>query len=160
MNGRCGDAEGGLRCHASLRSPFYAWYDVSDIVESTEDTRNVHTLCVLHLIHELTHIVGYGIHPESVESTVEHVCLNADLVERLTESSNGIVGVFTSQEVYLLESASISLHSCKTPHVDNDWCYTLKLFLAWLKLTGRLPHVSIDKTKLDFLFHRNLSLKC
>ena len=92
-------------------------------------------MCMLHLVHELSHIVGYGIHSEGVESTVEHVCLNADLVERLTESSHSIVRVFTSQEVHLLESSSISLHSRKAAHFDNDRRNTLKLILSWLKLS-------------------------
>ena len=108
---------------------------------------------MLHLIHKLSHVVRHWIHAQCVKTAVEHVGLDAHLVKWLTECPYGIVWVLACQEVDLFESTSISLNSGEAAHVDYYRSYSFQLVFTWLKLAGRLPHVSIDKTKLDFLFH-------
>ena len=62
MYWRVGYAERGLRCHSRLGGPFDAWYDIAHVIESAEDTWNIDTLSVLHLIHQLADVVRHGIH--------------------------------------------------------------------------------------------------
>ena len=109
--GRGCDAERCLRCHARLVGPFYAWYDVAHVVQSAEYARYVDALCVFYLVHEASHVVGHGIHAQSVEAAVEHVCLYSRFVERLAESPNGGVGVLACEQVYLFKSSSVSLNA-------------------------------------------------
>ena len=66
---------------------------------------------MLHLVHQCTHIVGHRIHAEGVQTTVEHVRLDASLMERLAESTHGLVRILTREELYLLEGAAIGLYT-------------------------------------------------
>ena len=111
---------------------------------------------MLHLILQLAHVVGYGIHAESIQTAVEHVSLDAYLVKRLTECAHGMVGVLASQQVYLLEGTAIGFHTVEHVHVDDCRSYALQLVLAWLELTGALPHVPIDETELDSFFAHDI----
>ena len=108
---------------------------------------------MLHLVLQLAHVVGHGVHTERIESAVEHVCLYSHLVERLAESSHRMVRVLASQEVHLFEGTAVSLHTVEDSHVDYGWRDSFQLVLAWLELTGALPHVSVYETELDSLFH-------
>ena len=81
--------------------------------------------------------------------------LYSHLVEWFAESPYGIVRVFTCHEVHLFESASVGLHTGKTSHVDDGRSDAFELVFAWLELSRRLPHVSIDETELNFLFHND-----
>jgi uncharacterized protein len=38
-------------------------------------------------------------------------------------------------------------------YADNHGSNALQLVFAWLELARRLPHISINETELDFLFH-------
>ena len=134
MHRRCGDAECSLRCHSGFGSPVYAWDDVAHIVKSAEDARDVHALRVLNLIHKLPYIVGYRIHSQCVQSSVEHMGLYSRFVERSAESPYGVVRVFARQQVYLFEGASVCFHTGKTSHVDDDRSYALQLVFTWLEL--------------------------
>jgi len=150
-----GDAERGLWNHACRLGPLDAGDDVTGVVQTAEDTGDVHTLGLLHLIHQRTNIVGHRIHAQSVQATVQHMRLDAHLVEGLTEGAHGQVGILASHQVHLLKGATIGFHTGKTTHIDNHGGDTLQLVLTGLKLTTRLPHVTIDKTKLDFLLHKS-----
>ena len=153
MYGRRGDAERGLRCHAGLCGPLDARYDVAHVVESAEDTGYVHALCVLHLIHKLPHVIGYGVHAQCVQAAIEHVRLNPCLIEGLAESAYGIVRVLSREQVDLLEGTTVGLHTGEAAHVYDDRRDALQLVFARLELTRRLPHVTIYETELYFLFH-------
>ena len=51
MHWRCGDAKRSLGNHTCLLGPLDAGNDIARVVQTTENTGNVHTLCLLHLIH-------------------------------------------------------------------------------------------------------------
>ena len=107
----------------------------------------------LDLVHEGTNVIGYGIHAQRIESAVEHVGLDAYLVERLAEGTHSIVGVFACQEVYLLKGTTVGLYTREATHFNDDGSDALQLVLARLELSRRLPHVTINETELYFLFH-------
>ena len=153
MYGRCGDAECGLRSHTCLGSPLDAGDDVANIIQSTEYTCDINALSVFYLVHELSNIIRHSVHTKGVKSAVKHVCLDAYLIKGLTESTNGIIGVFASQQVYLFKGTAIGFNTGKATHVDNDGSDALQLVFAGLKFTRRLPHVTIYETELNFLFH-------
>ena len=148
-----GDAEGGLRGHAGSLGPFHAGNDVAHIVQTAEDTGYIHTLSVLHFVLQLAHVVGHGIHAEGIQSAVEHMGLDAYLVERLTEGTDSAVGVLAGKQVHLLKGTTVGFHSVEYSHVDDGGGNALQLVLAGLEFARRLPHVSINETELDSLFH-------
>ena len=153
--GRGGDTQRGLRGHAGLKRPFDAGDDIAGVVKTTENTWNVHTLSVLHMILQLAHVIGHRIHTQGIQTTVQHVGLDAYFVEGLAECTYSGIGVLTGQQIDLLESTTVGLYACETAHVDNRRGYALQLVFTGLKLTRGLPHVSINKTELNFLFHCN-----
>ena len=102
-----GDAQCSLWNHASGLSPLDRGDNITCVVQTTEDTGNIHTLCLLHLVHQLAHIVRNRIHTQGIQATVQHVSLDAHLVEGLTESTHRQVGVLASHQVHLLESTTI-----------------------------------------------------
>ena len=160
VHGRGGDAECALRCHAGFLGPTDGRSDVSDVVQAVEDARDVHALGVFHAVHHGAYVVGHGIHTEGVEAAVEHMGLDAHLVERLAECPHGIVGVLAGQQLHLLEGAAIGFHAGETTHIDNHRGDALQLILAWLELARALPHVPIDETELNFLAHYFFNYCC
>ena len=153
MHGRGGDAERALGGHAGFLGPLDGGNDVAHIVQSVEDAGDIGALGMFHLIHKCAHVIGHGIHAEGVQSAVEHVGLDAHLVERLTECTDSFVGVLAGQEVHLLKGATIGFHTGETAHVDDNGGDAGQLVFAWLELTGTLPHVSVNETELNFLCH-------
>ena len=149
-----GDAERGLWNHACRLGPLDTGYDVARVIQAAEDTWDIDTLCLFHLVHQLAHIVGHGIHAQGVQAAVQHVSLDAYFIEGLTERANSQVGVLASHEVHLFEGSAIGLYTAEATHVDDSGGNALQLVLTRLKLAARLPHVTIDKTKLDFLLHK------
>ena len=115
-----GDTQRSLWNHASGLGPLDRGDDITCVVQTTENTGNIHTLCLLDLIHELTHIVGDRIHTQRIQATIQHVRLDAYLVEGFTEGTPGQVGVLTSHEVHLLKGATVCFHTGKASHVDDD----------------------------------------
>ena len=73
---------------------------------------------MLHLVLQGTHIIGYGIHAKGVQTAVEHVCLYANLIERLAEGTHGIIGILASQQVHLLKGTAVGLYTGKASHLD------------------------------------------
>ena len=78
---------------------------------------------------------------------------DAHFVERLTECAHCVIGVLTGKKIYLLECTTVCLHAVEHSHVNDYRSDTLQLVFQRLKLAGRLPHVSINETELNFLFH-------
>ena len=109
---------------------------------------------MLHLIHQLANIVGHGVHTQRVEAAVEHMGLDAHLVERLAEGAHRLVGILAGKQVHLLEGTAVGLNAGKASHLDYHWGYAFELSLQRLKLSRTLPHISIYETELDFLFHQ------
>ena len=108
---RGGDTERTLCRHAGLLGPVDRGDDIAYIVQTVEDAGDVGSLCMLHTIHELAHIIGHGIHAERVETTVEHVGLDACGVERGGKGAHGLIGVFACQQVYLLKGTAIGFYT-------------------------------------------------
>jgi hypothetical protein len=81
------------------------------------------------------------------------VGLDTYLIERLAESAYCIVWILACEKVHLLESSAVGLNTGKATHIDNHGSNALQLVFAWLELARRLPHISINETELDFLFH-------
>ena len=135
MHRRGGDTECSLGRHTTLLGPLDRRNDITCIVQSAEDTGDIHTLGVLHLIHQRTHIIGHRIHSQSVQTTVEHVGLDTYLIEGLTEGSYGQVGVLACHQVHLLKGTTIGFHAAEAAHIDDCGRNALQLVLAWLELT-------------------------
>ena len=152
MNRRISDTERCLRGHTCLKSPFDTRDDIANIVQAAEYACNVNTLCVLHLVLQLTEIVRTREHTESVETAVEHVRFNTHFVERLCKRAYCIVGILAVEKIHLLKSTTIGFYTSKTPHLDDDRCNAFQLVLARLKFTVGLEHVTIDKAELNFTF--------
>ena len=130
-----GNTQRGLRNHTCGLGPLDRGNDVTRVVQTTEDTGDIHTLCLLHLIHQFTYVVGHGIHTQRVQTTVQHVRLDAYLVERLTESTYSIVRILAGHKVHLFKGTTIGFYTGKASHVNDDGSNTLQLVLAWLELT-------------------------
>lgn len=110
MDWRGGDAERGLRSHASFEGIVDGRNDASNVVQTTEDARDVDTLGMLHLIHESAHVSRHGEHAQRVQAAVEHVGFDAHFVEWLREGTHGLVGVLTIKEIHLFKSAAVCFH--------------------------------------------------
>ena len=135
MHRRSSDTQGSLWGHAGGLGPLHGRNDVTHIVQTAEDTGDINALRMLYLVLQLTHIIGHRIHTQRIQTAIEHVCLDAHLVERFTECPNGSVWILTCQQVYLLEGTTIGLHTVEHAHVDNGWCDTLQLVFTRLELT-------------------------
>ena len=79
--------------------------------------------------------------------------LDAYLVERLAEGAHSIVWILAGEKVYLLKGTAVGFNTGETTHLDDNGSDALQLVFAWLELARRLPHISINETELDFLFH-------
>ena len=152
MHLRVGDTHRSLRRHAGLFGPLDRRDDVTRIVQSAEDTGDVGTLRMLHLVHQFTHIGRHGIHTQCVQTAVQHVGLDTRLVKRLTERTNRLVRVLSVQQVHLLRSTTVRLYTVKTAHVNDHRRNACQLILAGYVLTATLPHVAVHQRELNFLF--------
>ena len=155
MHGRMSDAERCLRYHACLKRIADRGDDVARFVQSTENTGDVHTLCMLYLIHQAAYIGGNGVHTQRIQSAVEHVGLYACIIKGFGKGAYCLVGVLAIEKVHLFESSAVGLDPGKTPHFDYQRCDAYQLVHSRLVFTGRLPHISVNKTEFDFLFHCN-----
>ena len=152
MNRTCSDAECGLGCHPTFKGIFDGGDDVTDVVESAEDTGDVHTLGMLHLVHQATHIGGDREHAQGIQSAVEHVCLDSHFVERTGEGTDSLVGILTIEKVDLFKGTAIGFYTAEASHLYDNRSYSLKLVLTGLKLATRLEHISIDERELNLSF--------
>ena len=89
-----GDAEGCLGYHAGRFGILDGGDDIALVVQSAEDSGDVGTLCMLHLIEKLAQVLGAGTHAEAVERTVEHMGLYAGFAERARPCTDRLVGIF------------------------------------------------------------------
>ena len=91
----------------------------------------------------------------STPCAVEHVGLYACIIKGFGKGTYCLVGVLAIEKVHLLESSAVGLDPGKTPHFDYQRCDAYQLVHSRLVFTGRLPHISVNKTEFDFLFHCN-----
>ena len=120
MYRRGGDTESSLWCHTCLFCPFDAWDDVAYIIETIKDTWDIYSLCMFHFVHQLTYIVRYWIHTQCVKSAVEHVGLDACLMERLCPLAYCDIWVLAIEEVDLLEATAIGFYTVEASHLDDS----------------------------------------
>ena len=149
---RIGDTHGSLCGHACLLRPLDRWDDIARIIQSAEDTGDIHTLRVLHLIHQLTHIGWHRIHTQSIQTTIKHVGLDTHLVEWFGERAYCYIRILAIEEIDLLAGTTIGFHTVKTTHVNNYGSNFCQLIFTWHILATTLPHVAIDKGELNFFF--------
>ena len=135
MDRRGRDTQRCLWNHTCLLRPLNTGNDITGVIQSTEDTGDIHALCLLDLIHQLTDIVRNGIHTDGIETTVEHVCLDTHLIEGFTKSTDSRVGILTGKQVHLLKSTSIGFHTGKTPHINNHRGNAFQLIFTRLEFT-------------------------
>ncbi len=150
---RCCDAKCCLRCHAAFFGIFDAGNDVAHIVQSTEDTCYVNALCMFDFVHQLADIGWYRIHPQGIQSAIQHVCFDTCLVERFCKSAYCLIRIFSIQQIHLLEGTTVCLDARKATHVNDGRCYTYQLIFARLEFSGRLKHVAVYKAELDSFLH-------
>ena len=81
VDGGVGYGEGGLGDHAGFLGIFDRKLEVAVVVEAAEGAGDVGALLLLHLEHEFADVCGDGVHADGVEATLEHMCLDAYLVE-------------------------------------------------------------------------------
>ena len=153
MARREGNTECSLWNHTAFLGILDGRNDVAHIVQTAEDTGNVDTLFIFHLVHQLTYIGRNRIHAEAIQTAVQHVCLDTRIMQRLGESTNSLVRVFTVQKVHLFKSTPIGFHTSKASHFYNHRSYTGQLVGTWLIFTRGLPHIAVDQTELDFFLH-------
>ena len=159
MYGRMGDTKRSLGNHACLKRILDGRDDVARFVQSAEDTGDVHPLGMLHLIHQPAYVGRHRIHAQCIQSAVQHVCLYACLPERFGKGTHGLIRILTIKQVHLFESAAIGLNAGKASHFYNYRSNADQLVHPWLVLSGRLPHVTIDKTEFNLLFHNGRGIK-
>ena len=145
MDRGVGDAERGLGNHASLLGILDGRYHVAWVVQSAEDAGDVGALCLLHLVEELAHVLGAWAHAETVQCAVEHVRLDASLMERLGPFADRLVGVFSVEEVHLLEATTVGFHTVEASHLDDGWSHFDELIYPRLVLASTLPHIAEDQ---------------
>ena len=149
---RIGDTHRCLCGHTCLFRPFDGRDDVTRIVQTAEDTGDVGSLCVLHFVHQLTHIRRHRIHAQGVQTAVQHMGLDTRFVERLAECTHRLIRVLTVQQVHLLGRTAVRFHTVKTAHVDDHRRHTRQLVFTRHITSATLPHVTIDKGELNFFF--------
>ena len=147
------NAQGGLRRHAGVEGVVDGRDDVAHVVQTAENAGDVDALGVLHLILQAADVGRDGEHAQRVQAAVEHVGLDADLVERFGKRADGLVRILTVEKVYLLKGAAVRLNTREAAHLDDDRRNTFQLVLAGLEFSRRLEHVAIDQTELDFSLH-------
>ena len=153
-----GDAKRALRNHSRLVRISDGGGDVTYIVQSAESTRDVRTLRFLYFIKQFAHIGGHRAHAQTVQRTVQHMCLDAGFVERFRPLAHSLIGILAEQKIYLFKTAAIRFYTGKTSHLDNGGSYLYQLVYTGNILSGALPHIPEYQTELNFFFHTKLFL--
>ena len=120
VHGGVRDGEGGLGNHAGLLRVFDGKLEVARIVQTAEGAGNVGALRLLDLEHQFAHVRGHGIHTQGVEAALQHMGLDAGLVEGGRPLADGDVRVFAVKEVHLLERAAVGLDAVEATHVNDS----------------------------------------
>ena len=153
MHRRVGDAQRALRDHARSLRILDRGSDVAHIVQTAERTGNVGALRLLDLIEQLAHIIGHRAHAQTIQRTIQHVRLDARLVERLRPLANRLIRILSKQQINLLKASAIGLYTGKAAHLNNGRSHTGKLIDRWDIFTGRLPHVAEDQAEFYSFLH-------
>ena len=155
MDRGIGDGEGHLGDHAALLCILHRKTEVPVVVESAERPRYICPLFAFHFIHQLSDISRDRIHPQRIETSFQHMCLDSGLVERGCPFADGLVRVLTEKEIHLLESTAVCLHPVETSHVDDRRSDFLKLAHCRHIFARRLPHIPVYQGEFYFSCHNN-----
>ena len=153
VDGAVGDAERSLGNHAGFLCVLDGGDYVACVVQTAENTGDVCALGFLHLVEQLAEILGAGTHAQTVQCTVQHVGLNAGLVEGLGPFANALVGVFAIEQVHLFKTAAVGFNAVKASHSDDGGSHFYQLVYTGLVLARTLPHVAEYETEFYFSFH-------
>ena len=127
MDRRIGDRKRHLRDHTSFLCIFDTETKVPVVIQTAERTRYVSTLCMFNLIHKLTHISRNRVHAESVKASLEHMSLDAGLMEWSRPFAYSLVWILSEEKVHLLECTSIGLDTVEAAHIDDGRSHFLQL---------------------------------
>ena len=153
MHRGIGDGKGDLGDHPSLLGELDAAPEVAVVVQAAEGTGDVGALLLLNLEHKLPYVSRYGIHPESVEAPLKHMCLDPCLMERGCPSADGYVRILAEQQVDLLESAAVGFDPVEASHIYDCRGDFHELVHAWYVFPRRLPHIPVHEGELYFSCH-------
>ena len=153
MDRRISDAKTTLRNHATSMSISDRRDDVTRIVQTTERTSDISTLFFLYYIEQLADIGRDWAHTESVQCTVQHVGLDARLVEWLRPLTNSLIWILSIEEINLFETTTIGFYSVEATHLNDCRSYFCQLVNARYILTCSLPHISENETEFYFFSH-------
>ena len=91
------DTHGGLRGHARLFSPLDRRNNITRVIQTAEDTRNIHALRMLYLIHQLAHIRRNRIHTQCIQSAIQHMGFDTHLIKWFGKGTHCLVWILTIQ---------------------------------------------------------------
>ena len=97
------------------------------VVQAAERARNVRALGFLDLEHQFADICRNRVHTESVQASLEHMGLDAYLVERRSPLADRNVGILSIEEVHLLESAAVCLDAVEATHINDGRSHPYEL---------------------------------
>ena len=86
-----------LRCHASLFSPLDRRDNITRVIQTAEDTRNIHALRMLYLIHQLAYIRRNRIHTQCIKSAIQHMGFDTHLIKWFGKGTHCLVWILTIQ---------------------------------------------------------------
>ena len=152
VHGRVGNGQGCLGNHPSLLGKLDGELEVAGVVEAAKGTGDIRALLLLYLEHKFADIGRNGIHTDTVEAALEHVGLNACLVERSCPLAYGDIGILTIEQIHLLKGAAVGFHSIEASHIHDGRGHPYKLVHTRLVPAGTLPHIPVNQGKLDFSF--------
>ena len=155
VNLRVCDTQSTLRNHSCLLGVLYRQLEVTCVVQTTERTYYINSLCLLNLVHQLTNICRNRVHTQTVQCTFEHHCLDSCLVERLCPLADCLVRIFTIKQVNLFECTSIGFNTRKASHLNYCRSNFLQLVNTRNIFTSRLPHIPVNQTKFYLPSHYN-----
>ncbi len=153
MDWRMSHTERCLCNHTCSLSILDGRNDIACVVQTTEDTSDVCTLSLLHLIKKLTQVLWTWTHAECVECTVEHVGLNTCLMERLGKCTHCLIWILSIKEIHLFKTTAVCFNAVEAAHLDNCRSHLHKLVNTWLILASTLPHITEDQTEFYFFCH-------
>ena len=95
MYRRGSDTQGSLRNHPCVQCIFNRRDYIANLVQSTENTSDIHSLRFLYFIHQPTYISRHRIHTQRIQASIEHMRLNPSFIERFRKSTHGFIRIFS-----------------------------------------------------------------
>ena len=119
MDRRIGYRKSNLRNHSRLLGILHTETEVTMVIKSTERTGDICTLSLLDLVHKFAHVSWHWVHTKCIQTSLKHMSLDSGLSERRSPFAYSPVRILSKEEINLLESTSICLHTVKATHIDD-----------------------------------------